>query len=459
MVYIWKNYKNIFKVLIMADKNNPSQFVKEKDRISIRVTQDALKAYIILFMDMNELQKENWPKIVKEIGDVLKQSGIVYGINSNLLSQPLEPEVEYLIAEGTPAQSGEDSKIRLYEPAPLKPQIIDSNNVNYYELNLINHVKAGDWLGERIDATKGMPGKDVYDREIPAVQGRNHPLLYDKVSVEEQYQNGITTLISKKNGAVYFDNGSIGVYDFLEVKGDVDFSTGNIDFDGFLTVKGSVSDNFSIIATKDIEILGDYGIGAVNRIESTGGNIYIKGGINGRGKSVIRCKKNLYAKYLSDITVECEGSVYVGFYCMNSNIRAKQVIVQSPDGRISGGKIDADVLVSAAEIGSRAEVRTIIRVRGFDQQSLKAGLDSALAEIKELKALKEADNRDRIRDLDYICKSLREFLKVPAGGAIMAKKHLYPRVRIEVKGVFEEITHQTGPATYVAYGIELKSIP
>ena len=63
----------------------------------------------------------------------------------------------------------------------------------------------------------------------------------------------------------------------------------------------------------DLEILGEYGVGAADKISSTDGNIYIKGGIAGKNKAMVRCK-NLYVKFLSDITVECDGNVYVGFY-------------------------------------------------------------------------------------------------------------------------------------------------
>ena len=86
---------------------------------------------------------------------------------------------------------------------------------------------------------------------------------------------------------------------------------------------------------------------------------------------MLRCKKNLYVKFLSDITVECEGNVYVGFYCMNTNIRARQVVVEAPRGRIIGGTIDADVRVSSADIGNVAENRTVIRVRVLTGTSSK----------------------------------------------------------------------------------------
>jgi len=89
-------------------------------------------------------------------------------------------------------------------------------------------------------------------------------------------------LYALKDGAVHYVDGSIAVYDVLEINGDVDFNTGNIDFNGYVNIKGTVEDNFSVKAEKDIEIGGVYGIGGVKLIESTGGSIYIRGGVAGK---------------------------------------------------------------------------------------------------------------------------------------------------------------------------------
>lgn len=87
----------------------------------------------------------------------------------------------------------------MYEIQEPQPKITEDGKVNHYELNLINKVERGGWLGERIDATPGEPGKSVFGEEIPAKPGKQLPLLYDRNSVEEVYdkEKGITTLIAK----------------------------------------------------------------------------------------------------------------------------------------------------------------------------------------------------------------------------------------------------------------------
>lgn len=475
---------NAIQKVILNVPSGPELFGEERERIFIEVSDDELKATMSLNVSAPDLLPSNRSPLIKEIIAALSEAGVIYGVNKGIFEGELKAGIKYLIAEGRPAINGNDASVRLYEINVPKPKIIDQGKVDHYELNLINHVKQGDWLGERIDPTPGVPGNSVRGKVLNAISGQNSPLVYDRVSIREECHGGITTLLSMKNGAVYYKGDSIGVYDSLEIKGDVDYSTGNVDFDGYLSIKGTVADSFSVTANKDIEILSEYGMGAVERIHSKEGNVYIKGGIFGKGKSVIVCKKNLYVKYLSDITVECEGSVFVGFYCINANIRAKQVIVESLKGRISGGYIDADICVSAPDIGSRAEQRTLIRVRGFERNVLRADLENITLKLKEKRddlvqikrqfekysstkltpkqsniyeSLKNefSELRDTIKGLEYQYKNLNEFLKTPGEGAVISKNRFFPKVRIEIKGLVEEITSEEPMGTFAYKDNEL----
>lgn len=480
------NFIAIRNVLLKAPYG-PEAFGEERDRVIISITDDALKSYMTLYVSDEDLSPKKRVELVKEIFEALSKSRIVYGIKTNVLAGEIKSGVEYVIAEGIPAVNGSDAVVRIFEITPPKPQVIDSGKVNHYEMNLIHRVVKGDWLGERKDPSPGIPGKNVKGMEIPPIPGRSFPLLYDRVSVYEESKDSITTIYAKKTGAVYYKGDAIGVYDFLEIKGDINYSTGNIDFDGFLSVKGTIEDNFCVSANKDIEVLGDYGVGAAEQITSNEGNVYIKGGIAGKGRTTLKCKKNLYVKFLSDITVECEGNVYIGFYCMNSNIRARQVIIESPKGRIIGGTIDAEIRVSAAQIGNSAESRTIVRVRGFDRNLLKVDLDKAMARLEEAKnqlsrvkqnlqvyscssSLSDAqrnayenlknqyaDLKDEIKDLAYLFKGLSDDLKTPGEGAVIVKNRCYSKVRIEIKSFSEEISNEWPMTTFYFHDNELKS--
>ena len=75
----------------------------------------------------------------------------------------------------------------------------------------------------------------------------------------------------------------------------------------------------------------------------------------------------------------------IGFYCLNSNIVAKQVIIESPQGQIIGGNIQADMRVAAPFIGNAAEKRTTVSVKGFDRKLLKATLEQLQEKLLTIK--------------------------------------------------------------------------
>ncbi len=466
------------KSVLLKAPHPPILFGEEKERVTIEVSGDLLKAYLILNVPEMDLELENRKELIGEILAALADKQVVYGINTSLLKGKLEPFKRILIAEGIPAINGKDAVIRKYEIHNPKPQIIDKNKVNHYELNLIHHVNVGDWLGEREDPKAGISGKTVTGKEIKPIPGKMLPLLYDRISVREEYKDGVTTLYARKSGAVCYKGDSISVYNYLEIKGNVDFKTGNVDFDGYLSVKGTVEDSFTVTAERDIEIMGVYGVGAANKIDSRDGSIYIKGGIAGQNKAYIRCNKNLYVKYLKDVDVECEGTVYVGFYTMNANIRAKQVIIEGNKGKIVGGEITADIRVESPEIGNKAETRTKIKVHGFDRGTMKAQLDyiteklenakSNMAKIKQIMQVytdahsltseqrvaytkvmdKYAEIKDAIRELETERKNCIQYLKTPGEGAIIVKSRIYPKVRVSIKDSIEEITQKGLGRTY-----------
>jgi uncharacterized protein (DUF342 family) len=173
---------------------------------------------------------------------------------------------------------------------------------------------------------------------------------------------------------------------------------------------------------------------------------------------------------------------------MNSNVKAKQVIIESPKGKIIGGRVEADIQIVAAEIGNKAESRTVVKVNGFNRNELKMELDKGLQRLQELKqslvkvrqrlqvysgranlpndqikAYEDLKNeyaliKELIKDLEYECKQLNEFLKTPGEGAIIAKTRMYPKVRLEIKNQFEELLNPEPLVTYYVKDNELRTM-
>ncbi|MBZ4668099.1 MAG: uncharacterized protein PWP07_2156 [Epulopiscium sp.] len=480
-----------FLALKKAITNAPQYLIKfgdVRDRVEVEISSDHLKGYITLYVKESELVGAGLKQIISEISEALQKKGIVYGIKQDVLIMDLKPKVKILIAEGKLPVNGENSKIRMYEIKEPKPEITEDGTVNHYELNLINKVNKGDWLGERIDATPGEPGKSILGEIIPAKPGKQFPLLYDKQSVEEVYdpEKGITTLIAKKTGAVFYRQDVIYVYDCLEIEGNVSFDTGNINFDGFVNIRGSIDDNFSVEAKNDIQVLGAMGVGSVDKIYSRDGCIYIRGGIAGKNKARLYCKQDLYTKFASECTIECEETVHIGFYAINCNIKAKQVIFESAHSRIIGGNIDAEIKVIAHEVGNLAETPTNITVQGFNRKELKEKFDAinkSIEEINEqlvefkhkiavyagsekLTEQQEFDYRKITRQFQEVKETLRQlqsdrkkylsYLRTKGDGEISISGRIHGNTTLTIKKISKRIMNDIrGPVTYYLMDNEL----
>lgn len=478
----------IRNALLNAPVLQPQKFADLAERVKIELSDDELKAYITLCVSEDELKSEHQADLFREIVLKLKQEGITYGVKKEVLLGSMQNNTKILVAEGIPPVNGIDSEVKMYKLKDIKPKTQEDGNVNHYELDLINKVTVGEWLGEKTFPTEGIPGKTVKGSILKALPGKNIPLLYDKKTVTEVVENGKSVLYSRINGAVHYTGDRISVSNHLEIDGNVDFKTGNINFDGYLTIKGTVEDSFSVVASKDIEILSDYGIGSVKEIRSNDGSVFIRGGIAGNNKAAIYSKKNVYTKFVSDAKIECEGSVHIGFYCLNSTIKAKEVILDSPRGQIIGGNIDAEIRVVASTIGSPAEKRTFINVSGFDRAALtenynKLCNDMEMLRNKLAKAKAEVsvygdtslltpeqtkvydgikENYFRIKDMLKKCeedyKVIRGYLKTHGEGEVVVLKKIYPNTQLVIKKVVKEITAPVISTTFFIQDMELREL-
>lgn len=490
-----KRFPRIKTTQFIALKNAIAQATGElilfgelKPLIELSISSDTLKAYALINLTQEEFLQHSKKDLVEMIINECKKLSIIFGININEIVDIMKPNEKFIIATGQLPISGNNAVIKLYEIDDLTPQVFDDGKVNHYELNLINKVNHGDWVGERIEPTDGIPGKTVTGAVIPAMPGQQAKLIYDhKTIIESMNENKtITTLTAKRTGAVVYENNILSICNYLEVDGKVSFETGNIDFDGYVEVKQSVEDNFSVKADYDIQVMGKLGVGGIDTIESRDGNIYIRGGIAGKNKAKIICNGNLYTKFASDCTIECSGSVNIGYYVMNSDIKAKEVVLESLNSKIIGGNIEAMVRVVAGEIGSRAETPTRITITGFDRDSIKDEYDTANSDIASLKdqivfihqklsifdpATLDAAKLSIYNELETALencnkklKSLYEkrkrctsYLHSKGDGEISASKCMYPQVFINIIGHEEHIRKQLNLQTsYYVIKNELK---
>ena len=329
---------------------------------------------------------------------------------------------------------------------------------------------------------------DIKKRETLIIvprKGKQFPLLYDKNTVYEVSLNDRTVLYSKIDGAVNYVEGRITVANHLEINGDVDFNTGNIKFDGYVSINGTVTDGFSVEATKDIEINSPLGLGNVKAIRSHQGSIFIKGGIVSKNHSLIEAKKDIYTKFADNAILRCGGLVNIGFYCINSTVEAKEVCIESPKGSIIGGYTKAETKVTSAMIGSSLEVKTVVEVSGFDRdyylkklEDIKQNLEDLRSERQDLKKeLSDASRQElspndikmynqlfnrlaeiqeKIKALEYEQKNINRYLRTKGNGEITVTKRIYPNCTFIVNKHQVEITKPTIATSFYCINNELK---
>lgn len=472
---------NTLRRSIMTAPAGPEKIGELKERIKLDVSPDGLTATITFNVPADELSPSFVQKLEQEIMSLLIKKGIVYGVNLGFLRDGLVAGKPYIVANGAAAVNGVDSVIKMYELLESKPEIRDDGKADFFDMRLINHVDPGDWLGERIEAIEGKSGKTVRGEEIKPVKGKTFALNYNRNSVKEVAEGGKTVLYSRLCGAVNYTNGKIGVSNHLEIDGDVGVITGNIKFDGCLTIKGTILDGFSVEATDDIEINSQYGLGNIKGLVSTNGSIYIKGGISTKEKVEIRAAKNIYVKFADNVRIICNETVHIGYYSLNSDICASDVVFDSMNGQVIGGHIRANIHFLVPYCGSDMERRTTIEVKGFNRQSLVSRLDEVFREIgmkkKEQQKIKlqssEMSGRgissaalsDRLYKLREEIKSLEEerkriavYLKTKGDGEIAITRRLYPNCSIILGGMHAKAPPDVYAVTFYLKDGEIKQM-
>jgi hypothetical protein len=287
------------------------------DKEMLKIMVDSLGKYL---KAAGRLSKQRFDELSEYNGllwlEITKQKEILESILSRLDNELETGEGDVTKEDSNKAFSDTvNGPLKLYEQMVnflKKQKYTEMHWVRVYSVKLINKVKPGDWLGERINATEGIPGNSVYGTPILPSKGKNYPLLYDRNTVYEIEQGNKVVLYSKIGGAVNYSNGKIMVSNYLEIDGDVDFKTGNINFDGYVSIKGTVTDGFSVEATKDIEINCDLGLGNVKSIKSHEGSIFIKGGIASKDTAEIYAGKNVFTRFLDNVRLSCGGIVHIG---------------------------------------------------------------------------------------------------------------------------------------------------
>jgi uncharacterized protein (DUF342 family) len=340
-------------------------FAERKDCcIEVKVSQDRLNAWIIVSQAFG-----GEPFSEALFKNALEADHIRFGIKEEAFQEIQRNGwcEKRLIAEGKPPIEGQKAK---FEPLVIEsdhkgvPQEREDGRVDYKDLGLYLSVTPGTPLLRHIPPIEGAPGTGIDGEPIPAPQIRDrnpHPGVGTAISPDDP-----DIIVATRSGKPYFDDNSVRVDPTLEID-TVDPSTGNVIFDGNIIVRGSVEAGFTIQAGQDLTILD-----TVEGADLTAGkNLTLVTGVYGRGRSTIRVKGKLEARFLSDCSIQCGGNIEVSDLMSHCFVECEGVLSMGKlggKGQIIGGNIRVLQDAQAQIIGSVSEITTRIEVgpsKGF----------------------------------------------------------------------------------------------
>jgi uncharacterized protein len=446
--------------------------------IEITISSDKMLAQLIINVSSKEFE-ENKREILKQAEKELDDNGVIYG-RKVLQDEPFKPGEPINAAVGRNPVKGKDAVVTYIEIPERRPVIREDGSADYFEMNFVTPVEEGDWLGEKTPAQQGIDGKDVLGNVLPAPPGDDEKIYYDKKSVNDEQEMDNVVLRASHSGALESIDGHIGVGKRLIISGDVGPETGSITFDGSVTVNGTILAGFSVNATGDISVEGNEGITNAKEIQSSKGDVYIRGGIFGGGMTIVEAQGNIFVKHANNCKLYGR-EVHIGLYLLGSEVIAESVFLDKNRGKIIGGEIEALTKIECAFVGNSHERKTILYVKGVDKdliymeiQEMAKGLKERQGIIEKLeqhalplrnsvsslerpqaeayeKMLETIDsNRDAIVELDKEIQNGLRKIKQAVPAQIEVMREAYPGTIIKIgtksstlhvttKGVFEVI--------------------
>lgn len=364
-----------------------------KNYIRVDLSNDYYTAYLTVERDFNApAVKES------EILGALKDRAVVFGLDYNAIKEAIEKQsaIDLVVAQGQRHENGTDSELIYKFPVgdKARPEVLEDGTVNFKNLGIVQSVKAGSVLVEKIPATKSRAGTTVTGRNIQGRDGKDKVLGGGKNT--RISEDGLR-LLSEIDGRISFDGRVVSVETVMEISGDVGVATGNLSFVGNIVVNGNICDGYEVSTTGDLTVNGVVE-GAVLRVD---GNLMISRGIKGHNHSDIRVKGNLITGFINASDIKVSGDIEANTI-MSSKIKCDGSIkLNGKKGQLMGGEVLCKGNFEAKVIGSDLEVLTDIKL-GLDSE-LVDEIKNIAIEIKEL-----TETHDRLgKDMQTIATKLK----------------------------------------------------
>lgn len=221
-----------------------------------------------------EAVKEIPPRKIspREIVQLLKDKGIVYGINEPAISRVVESNTEgefkVLVAIGQPPEPSKNATI---EYVFQKKKASYNEALNPYRNTVDQSVEVGEVLAVKSEPREGKAGTNLFGEAIiPKPPEDTQILIGDGVKLVKNETVAVATIAGRPvlEGR---EIKTLKVLPIYTVVGDVDINVGNINFKGDILVYGNVLEGFRLVAGGDITVHGN----VIQAELNAGGNITV----------------------------------------------------------------------------------------------------------------------------------------------------------------------------------------
>ncbi len=317
---------------------------------------------------------------VTELTRDLQARGVIFGACMDVLEKHCTSNPVYctdiVVAKGQEPRHGTDARIEYYFDTNnhARPVALEDGSVDYFNLDMIHHVKKGDLLAKIIPEDPGDYGMDVKGTRLKPRDVRRAMLKYGHNIEISEDKLSITSMV---DGHVQLVEGKVFVSDVYVVE-NVDLSTGNIDYQGSVQVNGNVVSNMRIVAGGNVIVNGI----VEGAYIQAGGNIVLARGMSGMGKGELHAGGNVVGKFLESTKVIADGYVHCDSILHSEVISGLEVVVDGRKGLIAGGHIQATNKIEVKMLGNAMGATTVVEV-GVNPK-LKAAYVQIQKEISEI---------------------------------------------------------------------------
>lgn len=328
--------------------------------IQVEISEDEMSAYLIV---LDPLPGEIYS--VDYLKQLMEQAGVIYGVKEDVLQNIIANrlyETRLLAAEGTQAVDGIDGAYQYnFQLNPdKKPKIREDGTVDYWSMNLIETVVAGQVIAIYQPARQGTEGMTVTGKEILPKLGKELAPLKGK-GFDRADDN--LTYVASTDGKIEMVNGRISINNFHEIFANIDMLFGNIDFAGDVVIHGNVCAGMSVRAGGTLTVDG---VVEGANIWS-GKDIVLRGGVLGDGKAEVYARGDICARFFEYAKVEALGTIEADAFLQCEVECKKSIQLKGKKGVIIGGRVHAVQGIEVNEIGNESEIASTVEV-GVNQE-------------------------------------------------------------------------------------------